>query len=52
MTQILFHQGPPLPPPPCASKDLSKHGVGIEPLFLVFFGTTVFCGREGRIGRL
>ena len=30
------------PPPPCASTALSKHGVGVEPLFLGIFGTTVF----------
>ena len=43
--------GPPLPgdrqstctpPPPCASTALSKPGVGVEPLFLGIFGTTVF----------
>ena len=32
------------PPPPCASMDLSKHGMGVEPLFCGFFGTAVFCG--------
>ena len=30
------------PPPPCTSTALSKHGVGVEPLFLGIFGTTVF----------
>ena len=30
------------PPPPCASTALSKHGVGVEPLFLRIFGTIVF----------
>ena len=30
------------PPPPGASMALSKHGVGVEPLFLGIFGTTVF----------
>ena len=29
------------PPPPCASTALSKHGVGVEPLFLGISGTTV-----------
>ena len=28
--------------PPCASTALSKHGVGVEPLFLGIFGTTAF----------
>ena len=30
------------PPPPCASTALSKHRVGVEPLFLGVFGTTAF----------
>ena len=30
------------PPPPCASTALSEHGVGVEPLVLGIFGTTVF----------
>jgi hypothetical protein len=41
-----------LPPPPCASTGLSKHGVGVEPLFSGFFVTAVFCGPECRIGCL
>ena len=26
------------PPPPCASMALSKHGVGVKPLFIGIFG--------------
>ena len=32
-------------------RGLSKHGVGVEPLFLGFLGTAVFRGLECRIGR-
>ena len=32
----------PILPAPCASPALSKHGVGVEPLFLGIFGSTVF----------
>ena len=33
---------PLCPPPPCTSRALSKHGVGVVPLFLGIFGTTGF----------
>jgi len=41
----------PPPSPPCASTGLSKHGECIEPLFLGYFGTALFCGPECRMGR-
>ena len=38
--------------PPCTNMGLSKHGVGVELLFLGVFGAAVFCGPECRIGCL
>ena len=41
-TQYHKHNIPYTPAVPCPSTALSKHGVGIEPVFLVFFGTAFF----------
>ena len=38
------------PPPPCASTALSKHGVGVEPLFLGNFWYHCFCGLRCDMG--
>ena len=39
-----------VPPPPCSSTGLSKHGVGVEPLFSGFLGPLSFVVLHAGLG--